>query len=578
VLILSVLTLTGLITRYASTFTLEPPSATGQTSLSLHQLILQLPLASSPAIVKRRNVRLFLPMFSIFVNVIAVMQVAEAVVNLGDGGRGSVWGWGLFTLFAKACDVFLATILTLGGPLSKRKVWSAVGLGLLVGTMHSIVSTLATNVPCSACSVHAPSAYTWVVYIPTGLAMIAGGVYRWRQPARLWAPSAWLFAIGGAYLLAATATLWSFLHPHADGPFCLLMIAVTIYTVCYAPFTFFALVQETRRADHRETPTPSFSSSIQHTERSPLLSPTVTPDSSNDQDVRVPAEPPTPQVTVIPTQDLGISSTIGSGPYSKVFAGTWGPKAVAIKQILDAFTTRASSQTAITEVATLVSVPEHPNIVPLLGIALDESTSFLALITPLAAGGSLFRAIHSVKLKPSLPRALRVTTDALTGLAFLHSLQVLHRDLKSPNLLLSGPLDALGTRVMLCDFGLSKLIASVSTHTGAIGTPAWMAPEVLTGQHYGLPSDMYSMGVVLWELLQLRVPFEGVPAVTIIGRRVAGTANLEMPKNLPAALHSLLASLLATEPTARPTAPDALDRLRIMVGEKPADSQGKGSS
>ena len=120
---------------------------------------------------------------------------------------------------------------------------------------------------------------------------------------------------------------------------------------------------------------------------------------------------------------------------------------------------------------------------------------------------------------------------------------------KSGNVLLSESDDC-----KIGDFGLSRALETLGKQTmTAVGTPGWTAPEVLRGEPYAASSDVFSFGVVAWELATRRLPWEGLNAVQIVGRILAAASLLDAPlPEASPALAALLARLLSPDPRARP--------------------------
>lgn len=121
-------------------------------------------------------------------------------------------------------------------------------------------------------------------------------------------------------------------------------------------------------------------------------------------------------------------------------------------------------------------------------------------------GGSLRNYLrqqqpHSVPLKLVLKLAL----DIARGMQYLHSEGILHRDLKSENLLLGGDMC-----VKVADFGISCLESQIGSAKGFTGTYRWMAPEMIKEKHHTKKVDVYSFAIVLWELLTGLTPFDNM--------------------------------------------------------------------
>jgi TolB-like protein/Tfp pilus assembly protein PilF len=184
----------------------------------------------------------------------------------------------------------------------------------------------------------------------------------------------------------------------------------------------------------------------------------------------------------------------------------------------------------------------HPNILPIHDFGVHEGVPYLAM--EYEAGGTI-APMTGEKLAPR--EALRLVRDVASALDYAHARGVVHRDIKPDNILRRADGGA-----MLSDFGIARLMQgeSVLTTEGtSVGTPHYMSPEQLRGEKVDGRSDLYGLGVVLWQLLTGELPYSGTDAWSI------GTQHLaaEIPR-LPLALahlQPLLDSLLAKSPDAR---------------------------
>ncbi|PNX74450.1 serine/threonine-protein kinase CTR1-like protein, partial [Trifolium pratense] len=147
----------------------------------------------------------------------------------------------------------------------------------------------------------------------------------------------------------------------------------------------------------------------------------------------------------------------------------------------------------------------HPNIVLLMGAVTQPPN--LSIVTEYLSRGSLYRLLHRPGAKEVLDerRRLSMAYDVAKGMNYLHKRNppIVHRDLKSPNLLVDKKYT-----VKVCDFGLSRLKANTFLSSkSAAGTPESMAPEVLRDEPSNEKSDIYSFGVIMWELATLQQPW-----------------------------------------------------------------------
>jgi serine/threonine protein kinase len=163
------------------------------------------------------------------------------------------------------------------------------------------------------------------------------------------------------------------------------------------------------------------------------------------------------------------------------------------------------------EVTTLYKV-RHPNLVLFVGACADKG--HIMILTEFCSGGSLFSLLHEKRsINLSLKQKHRMALDIAKGMNYLHTQDppILHRDLKSLNLLVYEQVrnNSDFIQIKITDFGLSRHNDDLSTSrmTGLAGTFHWMAPEVLKSDEYTHKADVYSYGIVLWEVIMREPPF-----------------------------------------------------------------------
>ncbi|GJP74701.1 hypothetical protein CLOP_g5248 [Closterium sp. NIES-67] len=247
---------------------------------------------------------------------------------------------------------------------------------------------------------------------------------------------------------------------------------------------------------------------------------------------------------------LEIGALIAVGASGEVRRGSYAGKAVAVKIMKgDTIDRHASATEFRQEVLTLMSCDECPRLLEFVGVCLDTRRR-MCIVTRLMEGGTLsdlVRRRHGDRLP--LGDALRIAHDVAEGMAFLHRRGMIHRDLKSANVLL----DSAG-RAVVGDFGVARLKGDRGDMTKEVGTYRWMAPEAFgtSAWHVTHKSDVYSFGVVLWELVACQVPFEdytplqAAVAVALNGLRPA------IPAECPAGLRGLIERCWDKCPEARP--------------------------
>ena len=213
--------------------------------------------------------------------------------------------------------------------------------------------------------------------------------------------------------------------------------------------------------------------------------------------------------------ELEIEGRISSGQFGDVFKGRWRGSEVAIKCIKcgDHGETKRLIDDFTNEVE-LMATLRHPHIC--LFMAAVVKFPKLCIVTELCHRGSLYHILHAKRDKP-LPwsRRVRMTAEAAQAIQFLHSHRpiIAHLDLKSPNLLVDKD-----WRCKLCDFGLARTKKEfyLSLGCGGVGTPEWTAPEVLKGEAFNEQADVYSFGVIMWEMCTRKKPWQGLMQVQVV--------------------------------------------------------------
>ncbi|XP_037836745.1 mitogen-activated protein kinase kinase kinase 7 isoform X2 [Kryptolebias marmoratus] len=243
-------------------------------------------------------------------------------------------------------------------------------------------------------------------------------------------------------------------------------------------------------------------------------------------------------------EDIEVEEVVGRGAFGVVCKAKWKGKDVAIKTI----ESESERKAFIVELRQLSRV-NHPNIVKLYG----SCKSPVCLVMEYAEGGSLYNVLHGAEPLPyyTASHAMSWCLQCSQGVAYLHGMKpkaLIHRDLKPPNLLLV----AGGTVLKICDFGTA---CDIQTHmTNNKGSAAWMAPEVFEGSNYSEKCDVFSWGIILWEVITRRKPFDeiGGPAFRIMWAVHNGTRP-PLIKNLPKPIESLMTRCWSKDPSQRPS-------------------------
>ncbi|CAI5509642.1 unnamed protein product [Closterium sp. Naga37s-1] len=259
---------------------------------------------------------------------------------------------------------------------------------------------------------------------------------------------------------------------------------------------------------------------------------------------------------------LEIGALIAVGASGEVRRGSYQGKAVAVKIMKgDTIDRHASATEFRQEVQTLMSCDECPRLLEFVGVCLDTRRR-MCIVTRLMEGGTLsdlVRRRHGERLP--LGDALRIAHDVAEGMAFLHGRGVIHRDLKSANVLL----DSAG-RAVVGDFGVALLKGERGDMTKEVGTYRWMAPEAFgtSAWHVTHKSDVYSFGVVLWELVACQLPFEDYTPLQAAVAVALNGLRPTIPAECPARLRRLIERCWDKCPEARPEFDEVVKEIAAL--------------
>ncbi|OQS05551.1 kinase [Thraustotheca clavata] len=267
----------------------------------------------------------------------------------------------------------------------------------------------------------------------------------------------------------------------------------------------------------------------------------------------------------IPYESIHLLERIAEGSSGEVWKGSYNSQVIAVKKLLQSKINYENVERFIDELK-LMSRAKSPSIVSLIGVSWNVPTQVIGVIEYMNNGDLRdFLAQHTVE-DVSWNFKLGVMKSIIDGIICLHRMHVIHRDLKSRNVLMDTEKGA-----KLTDFGVSRQ-ETQETMTVGVGTYRWMAPEILEGSQYTVAADVYSFGMVLSELDTHLIPYsdkvgpKGRPLVdtTIIGMVMNGSIQPTFSEKCPAQVKNLAERCIKFEPSERPTAEDIARELKSM--------------
>ena len=255
---------------------------------------------------------------------------------------------------------------------------------------------------------------------------------------------------------------------------------------------------------------------------------------------------------------------VGSGAHSKVARG-FDPligRTVAIK-LLSKDLAKGDARKRFLQEARVVGQLSHPSIITLHDMGIEESTQTPYLIMEYLEGQALDHILQKGAIP--YPKACAWVAEIAIALGVAHRKGIIHGDVKPANILTTAE-----GRVKLTDFGMARLASRDSMDSSLVGTPAYWCPEQIIGKPQDARSDLFSLGVVLYEMVTGRRPFDAqtLPAVC---ERVLSSNPLppsHANSSLPVSLDQVVAACLAKDPSARIASADDLANLLFPLARR----------
>ena len=282
-------------------------------------------------------------------------------------------------------------------------------------------------------------------------------------------------------------------------------------------------------------------------------------------------EPPKSPVSPIPGSarrweiqygELKLEHKLGHGAFSEVFSGSYRKSKVAIKQYDFQGKLASEQEEMLLQEADVMQGLRSEYLVGFRGACLDPR---YCLVMELCEGGTLRARLNKTSETITPLEQLRWAMQISYGLYQLHSVNIIHQDLKGENILL----DTLN-HAKVADFGLSIVKSKSSSHSkketgrGGAGTIPWMAPELHEDQPKSRETDVYSLGVVLWEIVSRKMPYVGLGIGQIISKTVQGKRD-PLPDPCPEVFQLMSTACCHLEAKQRPAAEHVRDQFAAAI-------------
>eukprot|EP00002_Diphylleia_rotans_P023802 TRINITY_DN4686_c0_g1_i6.p1 TRINITY_DN4686_c0_g1~~TRINITY_DN4686_c0_g1_i6.p1 ORF type:complete len:2396 (+),score=381.83 TRINITY_DN4686_c0_g1_i6:977-7189(+) len=257
--------------------------------------------------------------------------------------------------------------------------------------------------------------------------------------------------------------------------------------------------------------------------------------------------------------ELTITSLLGSGGFGEVYLAEWRGSEVAVKKLIKQDISEQDLQAFYHEMDTMVQL-RHPNILLYMGACLEKSK--LCIVCEFMQQGTLYDALHNPEIEMDFQRRIDFIKSIATGMQFLHAAEppILHRDLKTPNLLIDGKFT-----IKISDFGLAAVKAQ---GMNGLGSLMWLAPEVINDGNYEAPADVFSFGIITWEILMRKNLYEHLESPLAVAVYVCRGVRPNIPPDMPQDLKDIVVQSWDNKPEKRPTFAKILETVKLIANDK----------
>lgn len=246
---------------------------------------------------------------------------------------------------------------------------------------------------------------------------------------------------------------------------------------------------------------------------------------------------------------------LGRGGMAEVYRAHQGSlgRDVAIKVLHPFLADDPEFKTRFQKEARNIARLRHPNIVQVYDFENDSEQENYYMVMELVDGPTLKELLTMYTDQGkliSINDTVRIIREAASALSYAHGMGMIHRDVKPANLMLDS-----SNRVVLTDFGIAKIVTGVqfTASGGMVGTPAYMSPEQGLGEQGDERSDLYSLGVIFYQMLTGKLPYDGDTPLAVILKHLNDPVKSprDLRREIPGTLDEIVTQLMAKEPSDR---------------------------